>query len=54
MAYLRKKDNDVVLVILNVSKLERLKINVVNSWLKGKFRNVFSGMEFSFSGRRIV
>ncbi|MDB5209708.1 MAG: 1,4-alpha-glucan branching protein [Sediminibacterium sp.] len=50
MAYLRKKDNDIVLVILNVSKLERLRINVVNSWLKGKFRNVFSGLEFSFSG----
>ncbi len=50
MAYLRKKDNDVILVILNVSKLDRLRINVVNSWLKGKFRNVFSGITFSFSG----
>jgi glycosidase len=53
MAYLRKKENDTVLVILNVSKLDRLRINVENGWLQGKFRNVFSGLEFTFSGNEL-
>ena len=51
MAFIRKKNEDIVLVILNVSMQDRLKINVENSWLQGKFRNAFSGMDFIFSGK---
>lgn len=49
MAFFRRKDNQVVLVILNVSTADRLQIEVNHNWLNGRFRNLFSGMEFSFS-----
>lgn len=48
MAFLRKKEDQVVLVILNVSTNDRLHIDVNHSWLNGHFRNLFSGMEFIF------
>lgn len=50
MAYLRKKDDDVVLVILNVSTDNRIKINVSHDWLTGTFKNLFSELSFSFQG----
>jgi glycosidase len=49
MAYLRKYNNDVVLVMLNLSKHDRVHICVKHQWLKGMFNNVFSGMQFSFN-----
>jgi glycosidase len=51
MAYLRKQDEDVVLVILNVSAQDRLKVDVEHEWLHGNFKNVFSGLDFSFDGK---
>jgi glycosidase len=50
IAYLRKKDAATVLVILNVSAQDRIQIHIANNWLQGKFRNIFSGLNFSFSG----
>ena len=48
-AYLRRKDNEVVIVILNLSKQDRIKVFLENEWLKGNYVNVFSGLSFSFS-----
>ncbi len=50
MAFLRRKEEQVVLVLLNVSTENRISINVTHSWLTGRFHNIFSGMEFLFSG----
>ncbi|MCW3086796.1 MAG: 1,4-alpha-glucan branching protein, partial [Sediminibacterium sp.] len=50
MAFLRRKEAQVVLVLLNVSNEDRIKIKVSHAWLRGTFRNVFSGLEFDFSG----
>ena len=51
MSYLRRKGNDVVLVLLNVSYDNKLWIEVAHDWLKGRFRNLFSQMIFNFDGR---
>ena len=50
MAYLRKKDENVVLVLLNISDQNRLHIPIQNTWLQGNFINVFSGLNFTFTG----
>jgi glycosidase len=51
MAYLRKKNEEVVLVLLNVSDQDRLHITVENDWLTGSFTNIFSGLNFSFNSK---
>jgi glycosidase len=48
MAFIRKKDNDVVLVLLNLSSEEKIHIEVEHEWLNGSFQNVFSELIFSF------
>jgi glycosidase len=48
-AYLRRKDKEVVLVILNLSNQDRVKINIEHDWLIGEFINAFSGLGFSFN-----
>ena len=48
MAFIRKKENDVVLVLLNLSAEEKIHITVEHEWLNGSFQNVFSGLIFSF------
>lgn len=48
-AFFRRKDKDVVLVILNLSNHDRVKVTVEHDWLMGNFRNAFSGLSFSFS-----
>jgi len=50
MAFLRKKDEQVVLVLLNVSQQDRLHITISNDWLKGTFANIFSRLSFVFNG----
>ncbi|MES2005353.1 MAG: alpha-amylase family glycosyl hydrolase [Bacteroidota bacterium] len=50
MAFIRKKNEQVVLVLLNLSKQERATVTVENPWLTGKFTNIFSGLSFSFNG----
>ncbi len=49
MAFLRKHNDNVVLVMLNLSKHDRVKLTVNHSWIKGIFNNVFSGMQFHFA-----
>jgi glycosidase len=51
MAYLRRKNENTVLVVLNVSAQDRLQVDVEHEWLKGNFRNIFSGLEFVFDGK---
>ena len=50
MAFLRRKDDAVVLVLLNVSNEDRVIIRVKHEWLTGSFKNIFSEMHFSFIG----
>lgn len=49
LAFMRKSGDDAVLVILNLSDKNRLKIQVNHGWLKGQFENVFSGLAFQFN-----
>jgi len=48
MAYLRRKDEEVVLVILNLSSKDRLVMNVEHDWLDDTFRSVFSELSYQF------
>lgn len=50
MAFLRRRNETVVLVLLNVSNQDRLQLSVQHEWLTGKFRNIFTGLEFYFTG----
>lgn len=50
LAFLRRKEDDVVLVLLNVSRDSRIHIRVSHPWLQGPFRNLFSGLTFHFTG----
>jgi glycosidase len=51
MAFLRRKGEDIVLVILNISNQNRIPITVEHPWLTGNFTNLFSGLVFGFEGR---
>ena len=51
MIYLRKKNNAVVLVVLNLSAEEKIKIIVEHEWLHGDFINIFSGIHHSLQGK---
>ena len=46
--FFRKKQNEIVLVILNLSKQDGVKVTVQHDWLQGNYRNVFSGLNFVF------
>lgn len=48
MAFIRKYEEDTILVILNLSNKSRLRIQVQHGWLEGLFENVFSGLSFPF------
>jgi glycosidase len=49
MAYFRRKNDNIVLVLLNLSNHDRVKLTVSHEWLSGKFANVFSGLSFHFN-----
>lgn len=49
MAFIKRKDEDVVLVLLNLSAENKVQISVQHEWLKGNFKNVFSSLKFLFS-----
>ncbi len=49
MAFLRRSDDNIVLVLLNVSLKNQLVIHVHHEWLNGKFKNIFSNLEFEFN-----
>ncbi|MFY8128103.1 MAG: alpha-amylase family glycosyl hydrolase [Chitinophagaceae bacterium] len=50
MAFLRKFEDEVVLVVLNLSNHDRVHLVVKHNWLHGTFTNIFSGLEFDFKG----
>lgn len=49
MAYLRKNGDKEILVILNLSDKEPLTLEITDEYVKGDFRNVFSGEKKDFS-----
>ncbi|SKA06390.1 alpha-amylase family glycosyl hydrolase [Sediminibacterium ginsengisoli] len=50
MIYLRRYEHEVVLVLLNVSAKDRISCELSHEYLTGNFRNLFSGLRFSFNG----
>jgi glycosidase len=51
MAFLRKKDDDVLLVLLNFSGDEQVKVTVEHNWIEGMFENVFSDLQHHFNSK---
>jgi glycosidase len=51
MIYLRRKNDAIVLVVLNISGEERIKITVEHEWLSGRFNNLFSGLTHTLNGK---
>lgn len=49
MAYFRRQGDDLVLVLLNLSEKERIKMQVTHEWLNGKFKQLFSEISYNFS-----
>jgi glycosidase len=48
LSYLRKKDEQEVLVLLNLSA-HHTRFDVLSSWVKGRFREIFSANEIDIS-----
>jgi glycosidase len=53
LAYFRKHQNQVVLVLLNFSNEDKIRFTINNDWLEGIFENLFSKFLFSFNGTEI-
>ena len=53
IAFLRKQDSEVVLVILNLLKEDRIHITIEHDWLKGKFVSVFSQLQYQFNSKEV-
>lgn len=53
MAYLRRYQGKVVLVLLNFSADTRVKITVAHEWVKGNFRSLASGLHYSFKNEHL-
>ena len=51
MAFVRKKDEEILLVLLNFSGDEKIKIVVEHDWIEGKFQNIFSGLQYQFNSK---
>ncbi|MDE3234693.1 MAG: 1,4-alpha-glucan branching protein [Bacteroidota bacterium] len=51
MAYVRRKGEQVLLVILNLSSDDRVKITVEHEWVNGLFTGVFSKIHYDFNGK---
>lgn len=49
LAFIRKYKDDVVLVLLNLSGADKIKIAVQHTSLQGKFINIFSDLSFYFN-----
>ena len=49
MAFVKKKDDEVLLVLLNFSSDEKIKIKIEHDWIAGKFENIFSGLQYEFT-----
>lgn len=51
IGFIKKHQNNVVLVLLNISEQNRLAFEISHPLLEGKFEQIFSGLQFSFSGK---
>lgn len=49
LSYMRKYDEEIVLVILNLANIDRIKFTIDNNLLQGSFTNVFSNIKFNFT-----
>ena len=51
IGFIKKHQNNIVLVLLNVSEHNRLAFEISHPLLEGNFEQIFSGLQFSFSGK---
>lgn len=51
IGFIKKHQNNVVLVLLNISEQNRLAFEISHPLLEGNFEQIFSGLQFSFSGK---
>ncbi|MFY7965836.1 MAG: alpha-amylase family glycosyl hydrolase [Chitinophagaceae bacterium] len=51
--FFRRSNKEIVLVLLNLSKQDRVRFCVERDWLMGNFKNVFSGLQFSFGKKEV-
>ncbi len=51
MAFLRRHQKEVLLVILNLGNENRILFTAEHEWLQGNFSNVFSGLSFELNGK---
>jgi len=51
IGFIKKHQNNVVLVLLNISEHNRLAFEISHPMLSGTFEQIFSGLRFSFSGQ---
>ena len=51
IGFIKKHQNNVVLVLLNISEHNRLAFEISHPLLSGTFEQIFSGLRFSFSGK---
>lgn len=54
LAYLRKNGKDEVLVILNLSETQHLKLQILDEAVKGKFKSLFSGLTTDFDTKPTI
>ncbi len=50
IGFIKKHQNSIVLVLLNISEHNRLAFEISHPLLVGNFEQIFSGLQFSFSG----
>ena len=53
MLILEKMDDE-VLVILNLSDAQRLKVQILDETVKGKFKSIFSGLTTDFDTKPTI
>ena len=54
LAYLRKNGNHEVLVILNLSETQHLKLEIQDDAVKGKYKSLFSGLTTDFDTKPTI
>ncbi len=54
LAYLRKNGDDEVLVILNLSDTQHLKLQILDDAVKGKYKSLFSGLTTDFDTKPTI
>ena len=54
LAYLRKNGDDEVLVILNLSETQHLKLQILDDAVKGKYKSLFSGLTTDFDTKPTI